>query len=189
MRGDDLADLNAFLAVAEESSFTRPAAKLGTSQSALSYAIRRLESRLDVRLLTRTTRRVAPIETGERLLRTPRPALGDIEAELLALGELRAKPSGTIRITTSRHAAEAVLWPACARLLRVYPETTEDNSLTGIVSERYDAEVRLGEQVAKDMVAVRIGPDIRLSVVGSPAYLAAKWPSRASSTPATTPSS
>ncbi|MBB5696188.1 LysR family transcriptional regulator [Muricoccus pecuniae] len=182
MRGDDLADLNVFLAVAEESSFTRAAARLGTSQSALSYTIRRLETRLGVRLLTRTTRRVAPTEAGERLLRTLRPALGDIEAELLSLGELREKPSGTIRLTTSLHAAETILWPTCARLLRGYPEVkveiTVDNSLTDIIAERYDAGVRLGEQVAKDMVAVPIGPDLRMAVVGSPAYFAANPPPR-----------
>jgi len=176
MRGDELANLNVFLAVAEENSFTRAAAKLGTSQSALSYSVRRLETRLGVRLLTRTTRRVAPTEAGERLLRTLRPALGDIETELRSLGELREKPAGTIRITSSIHAAEALLWPACAPLLRQYPELkieiTVDHALTDIVAERYDAGVRLGEQVAKDMVAVRIGPDCRMAVVGSPAYFA-----------------
>ncbi|HWX47809.1 MAG TPA: LysR family transcriptional regulator [Roseomonas sp.] len=180
MRGDELADLNVFLAVAEENSFTRAAAKLGTSQSALSYTIRRLETRLGVRLLTRTTRRVAPTEAGERLLRTLRPALGDIETELRSLGELRERPAGTIRITSSVHAAETLLWPACAPLLRQYPELkveiTVDHALTDIVAERYDAGVRLGEQVAKDMVAVRIGPDCRMAVVGSPAYLAENPP-------------
>jgi DNA-binding transcriptional LysR family regulator len=182
MRGDELADLNVFLAVAGESSFTRAAAKLGTSQSALSYAVRRLETRLGLRLLTRTTRRVAPTEAGELLLRTLRPALGEIEAELLSLGELRARPAGTVRITASQHAAQTILWPACAPLLRDYPEVrleiTVDHSLTDIVAERYDAGVRLGEQVAKDMVAVRIGPDCRMAVVGSPAYFAANPPPR-----------
>jgi len=182
MRGDELADLNVFLAVAEESSFTRAASRLGTSQSALSHTIRRLEARLGVRLLTRTTRKVAPTEAGERLLRTLRPAFGDIEAELLSLGELREKPAGTIRITSSQHAARTILWPACAPLLRRYPEIkveiTVDHSLTDIVSERYDAGVRLGEQVARDMVAVRIGPDCSMAVVGSPAYFAENSPPR-----------
>jgi DNA-binding transcriptional LysR family regulator len=176
MRREDLVDLNAFLAVAEEQSFTRAAAKLGTSQSALSYTIRRLETRLGVRLLTRTTRRVSATEAGERLLKTLGPALDQIGAELAALGELRDKPAGTIRITASEHAARSVLWPVLERLLPDYPdvhvELAIDSGLTDIVAERFDAGVRLGESVAKDMVAVRIGPDLRMAVVGAPAYFA-----------------
>lgn len=176
MRREELGDLTAFLAVAEERSFTRAAAKLGTSQSALSHTVRRLETRLGLRLLTRTTRSVAPTEAGERLIETLRPAFDEIDGKLSALSELREKPAGTIRITTSKHAAEKILWPAVARLLAAYPdvkvELAIDQSLTDIVAERYDAGVRLGEQVAKDMIAVRVGPDLRMAVVGSPAYLA-----------------
>jgi DNA-binding transcriptional LysR family regulator len=176
MRREELADLNAFAAVAEERSFTRAAAKLGTSQSALSFTVRRLEERLGVRLLTRTTRSVSPTEAGERLLRTLGPALDRIGAELEALGELRDKPAGTIRITAGEHAAETVLWPALATFLPQYRdikvEVIVDYGLTDIVAERYDAGVRLGEQVAKDMIAVRIGPDMRMAVVGAPSYFA-----------------
>jgi DNA-binding transcriptional LysR family regulator len=176
MRREELVDLNAFLAVAGEQSFTRAAAKLGTSQSALSYTIRRLETRLGVRLLTRTTRRVAPTEAGERLLRTLGPALDTIAAELSSISELREKPAGTIRITTSEHAANSAVWPVLQRLLPDYPdvhvELTIDSGLTDIVAERFDAGVRLGESIAKDMVAVRIGPDLRMAVVGAPAYFA-----------------
>ena len=176
MRRDELGDLTAFLAVAEERSFTRAAAKLGTSQSALSHTIRRLEARLGVRLLTRSTRSVAPTEAGERLFETVRPAFDEIGTQLAALSELREKPAGTIRITTSRHAAETILWPALAPLLREYPdvrvELSIDAALTDIVAERYDAGVRLGEQVAKDMIAVRIGPDMRMAIVGAPSYFA-----------------
>ena len=177
MRREELGDLAAFLAVAEERSFTRAAAKLGTSQSALSHTVRRLETGLGLRLLTRTTRRVALTEAGERLVETLRPAFDDIGAELAALSELRAKPAGTIRITASRHPAETILWPALSRLLVDYPdikvELSLDSALTDIVAERYDAGVRLGEQVAKDMIAVRIGPEVRMAVVCSPAYFAA----------------
>lgn len=180
MRREELVDLNAFLMVAEKESFTRAAAKLGTSQSALSHTLRRLETRLGVRLLTRTTRRVAPTDAGERLLRTLRPALDDIAAELSALGDLRATPAGTIRINASEHAARTVVWPALARMLPLYPdikvELHADNAIADIVADRFDAGVRLGEQVAKDMVAVRIGPDLQLVVVGSPAYLASHEP-------------
>lgn len=176
MRREDLVDLNAFLAVAEAQSFTRAAAKLATSQSALSYTIRRLETRLGVRLLTRTTRRVAATEAGERLLKTLAPALEDIAAELGALSELRDKPAGTIRISTLDHAAHTVLWPVLERLLPLYPdvhvELSVDGSFTDIVAERFDAGVRLGESIAKDMVAVRIGPDLRMAVVGAPSYFA-----------------
>jgi len=167
-------DLLAFLAVAKERSFTRAAAKLGVSQSALSHTIRGLEERLGLRLLTRTTRSVAPTEAGERLLRTVGPRFEEIDAELAALSALREKPAGTIRITTGEHAAEAILWPVLAKLLPDYPdikvEVIVDYGLTDIVAERYDAGIRLGEQVAKDMIAVRIGPDMRMAVVGAPAY-------------------
>jgi DNA-binding transcriptional LysR family regulator len=174
MPRENINDLIAFLAVARECSFTRAAAQLGVSQSALSHTIRGLEERLGIRLLTRTTRSVAPTEAGERLLRNVGPRFDEIDTELTALGELREKPAGNIRITTGEHAAEAVLWPALAKLLPRYPdikvELVVDHALTDIVAERYDAGVRLGEQVAKDMIAVRIGPDFRMVVVGAPAY-------------------
>src|SRR6202047_3410398 len=173
---ENLNDVLAFLAVARDRSFTRAAAKLGVSQSALSHTIRGLEARLDLRLLTRTTRSVAPTEAGERLLRTLGPRFDEIEAELAELSELRDKPAGTIRITSGEHAAEAILWPALAKLLPRYPdikvELNIDYGLTDIVAERYDAGGRLGEQVAKDMIAVRIGPDFRMAVVGAPSYFA-----------------
>lgn len=176
MRREELGDLAAFLAVAEEKSFTRAAAKLGTSQSALSHTIRRLEGRLGLRLLTRTTRRVAATEVGERLIETLRPALNEIDGRLAALSALREKPAGTIRITASEHVSEAILLPALVRLLPDYPdirvEIAIEYGLTDIVAERYDAGVRLGEQVAKDMIAVPIGPEQRMTVVGSPAYFA-----------------
>jgi DNA-binding transcriptional LysR family regulator len=175
-------DLLAFLAVARELSFTRAAAKLGVSQSALSHTIRGLEERLGLRLLTRTTRSVSPTEAGERLLHTVGPRFEEIEAELAALSELRQKPAGIIRITAVEHAADTVLWPGLAKLLREYPdikvEIVIDYGLTDIVAERYDAGVRLGEQVAKDMIAVRIGPDQRMAVVGAPSYLAKRLPPR-----------
>ena len=178
MRREELADLHAFAAVAGERSFTRAAAQLGTSQSALSFTIRRLEERLGVRLLTRTTRSVSATEAGERLLRTLRPALDQIGAELAALSELREKPAGNIRITAGEHSAEAVLWPTLATFVPEYPdikvEVIVDYGLTDIVAERYDAGVRLGEQVAKDMIAVRIGPDFRMVVVGAPSYFERK---------------
>ncbi|MCG5235802.1 LysR family transcriptional regulator [Xanthobacter oligotrophicus] len=177
MQREDLVDLNAFLAVAEERSFTRAAARLGTSQSALSHTIRRLEARVGVRLLTRTTRNVAPTQAGERLLGTLRPALESIGSELTALAELRSRPAGTIRITTAEHAARTLIWPALERLLPDHPdihvELSIDSSFTDIVAGRFDAGVRLGEALAKDMVAVRIGPDLRMAVVGAPAYFAA----------------
>lgn len=167
-------DLSAFIAVARERSFTRAAAKLGVSQSALSHTITALEARLGIRLLTRNTRSVSPTEAGERLLFTVGPRMDEIEAELAALGDFREKPAGTIRITAGEHAAEAILWPALEKLLPDYPdihvEIVVDYGLTDIVAERYDAGVRLGEQVAKDMIAVRIGPDMRMAVVGAPAY-------------------
>ncbi|MBZ9906093.1 LysR family transcriptional regulator [Mesorhizobium sp. BR115XR7A] len=178
MPRDNLNELTAFLAVAREKSFTRAAAKLGVSQSALSHALRTLEERLGVRLLTRTTRSVSPTEAGERLVRTVGPRLDEIESELAALSALREKPAGTIRITAGEHSADTVLWPAIARLLPQYPdirvEIVVDYGLTDIVAGRYDAGVRLGEQVARDMIAVRIGPDMRMAVVGSPAYFASR---------------
>jgi DNA-binding transcriptional LysR family regulator len=174
----DLNDIVAFLAVARERSFTRAAAKLGVSQSALSQTLRGLEARLGLRLLTRTTRSVAPTEAGERLLRAAGPRLEEIDAELAALSELRDKPSGTIRITAHDHAIQAVLWPALEKLLPDYPdikvEIVIDYGLTDIVAERYDAGVRTGEMVAKDMIAVRIGPDMRSAVVGAPSYFATR---------------
>lgn len=176
MLTDDLADLAVFAAVAEARSFTRAAAKLGRTQSALSQAVLRLEERLKLRLLTRTTRSVAPTPAGEQLLATLRPALGEIEARIEALGELRERPSGSLRLTAGRHAAETVLWPALLRLAERHPdirvEVAIDSALTDIVTERFDAGVRLGEQVARDMVAVRVGPDLRMAVVGSPGYFA-----------------
>ena len=176
MPRDSVHDLHAFLAVARERSFTRAAARLGLSPSALSHAIRGLEERLGLRLLTRTTRSVAPTEAGERLLGTLGPAFDAIDRTLAALTALRETPAGTIRITAGEHAAETLLWPVLERLLPGYPdikvEIDVDNSLTDIVAGRYDAGIRLGEQVAQDMVAVRIGPDLRMAVVGTPAYLA-----------------
>jgi DNA-binding transcriptional LysR family regulator len=170
----DLNDLAAFVEVARDRSFTRAAARLGISQSALSQTMRKLEANLGLRLLTRTTRSVAPTEAGERLLRAAAPRLADIETELAALGDLRDKPGGTIRITTHDHAARTVLWPALQRLLPAYPdihvEVAIDAGLTDIVADRFDAGIRTGELVAKDMVAVRIGPDLRSAVVAAPAY-------------------
>jgi DNA-binding transcriptional LysR family regulator len=174
MQRSNLNDLAALLAVARERSFTKAAAKLGVSQSALSHTIRELEARLGVRLLTRTTRSVSPTQAGERLLQTVGPRLDDIEAELVALSELRDKPAGTIRLTATEFAVDTLLLPKLTKLLRDYPdikvEIVVDYGLTDIVAERYDAGVRSGEQVAKDMIAVRIGPDMRMAVVGSPAY-------------------
>jgi DNA-binding transcriptional LysR family regulator len=174
MQRGHLNDLLAFLAVGRERSFTKAAAKLGVSQSALSHTIRELEARLGVRLLTRTTRSVSPTEAGERLIRSAGPRLEEIEAELAAISELRERPAGTIRITATEHAADAILWPRLAKLLRQFPdiklEIVVDYGLTDIVAQRYDAGVRSGEQVAKDMIAVRIGPDMRMAVVGAPAY-------------------
>lgn len=174
MQRSNLNDLAALVAVARERSFTKASAKLGVSQSALSHTIRELEARLGVRLLTRTTRSVSPTEAGERLLQTVGPRLEDIDAELAALSELRDKPAGTIRLTATEFAADTLLLPKLTKLLRDYPhikvEIMVDYGLTDIVAERYDAGVRSGEQVAKDMIAVRIGPDLRMAVVGSPSY-------------------
>lgn len=176
MARENLNDLSAFLTVARERSFTRAAARLGISQSALSQTVRGLEARLGIRLLTRTTRSVAPTDAGERLLRTVGPRLEEIDAELVALSELREKPVGTIRITATENAADAILWPALARLLPGYPgikvEIVIGYGLTDIVAERFDAGVRPGEIVAKDMIAVPIGPEMRMAVVGAPAYFA-----------------
>jgi DNA-binding transcriptional LysR family regulator len=167
-------NLLAFLAVARERSFTKAAAKLGVSQSALSHTVRGLEARLGLRLLARTTRSVSPTEAGERLLHTVGPRFEEIEAELEALSELREKPAGTIRINAIDYVADTILWPKLAKILGQYPdikvEITIDYGLTDIVAQRYDAGVRAGEQVAKDMIAVRIGPDIRMAVVGAPSY-------------------
>lgn len=178
MARPNINDLLAFLAVARERSFTRAAAQLGVSQSALSHTVRGLEERLGLRLLTRTTRSVAPTEAGERLLHNIGPRFEEIDAELSALTALRETPAGTVRITTGEHAAQTVLWPALAKLLPRYPdikvELVVDYGLTDIVTERYDAGVRLGEQVAKDMIAVRIGPEMRMAVVGAPTYFATR---------------
>jgi DNA-binding transcriptional LysR family regulator len=174
MQRGRLDDLQAFVAVARERSFTKAAAKLGVSQSALSHTLRELEERLGVRLLSRTTRSVAPTEAGERLLRNIGPRFEEIEAEVAAVSELREKPAGTIRITATENATETILVPKLARLLREYPdikvEMIIDYGLTDIVAQQYDAGVRSGEQVAKDMIAVRIGPDMRMAVVGAPSY-------------------
>lgn len=176
MQKRDLADLQAFLVVARERSFTKAAARLGVSQSALSHTVRELEERLGIRLLARTTRSVAPTNAGDRLLASVAPRLQEIEAELASLTALRGKPAGTVRITAGEHAAQTVLWPALAKLAPKYPdlkvEVAVDYGLTDIVSQRYDAGVRNGEQIAKDMIAVRIGPDIRMAIVGAPAYFA-----------------
>src|SRR5271166_4096294 len=175
-------DLRALVAVGHERSFTKAAAKLGVSQSALSQTIRQLETRLGVRLLTRTTRSVSLTEAGERLVRTVAPRFEDIEGELAAVSELREKPAGTIRITAGDHAIEAVLWPRLVKFLANYPdikvEIVIDYGLIDIAAERYDAGVRWGEQVAKDMIAVRIGPDVRFAVVGAKSYFAKRPPPR-----------
>lgn len=174
MQRGNFNDILAFVAVARERSFTKAAAQLGVSQSALSHTVNGLEARLGLRLLTRTTRSVSPTEAGERLLFTVAPRFEEIEAELEALSDLREKPAGTIRITAGEHAVETVLWPKLVKFLRDYPdinvEISIDQSLTDIVAQRYDAGVRSGEQVAKDMIAVRIGPDMCMAVVGAPSY-------------------
>ncbi|MBV8591937.1 MAG: LysR family transcriptional regulator [Acetobacteraceae bacterium] len=172
----DVNDLLAFLAVARERSFTRAAAQLGVSQSALSQTLRGLEARLGLRLLTRTTRSVAPTEAGERLPRAVGPAFEQIGAGLAALSELREKPAGTIRITAGDHAVASVLWPKLKKFLPDYPdikvEIAIEYGLIDIVTGHYDAGVRFGEQVAKDMISVRIGPEVRFTVVGAPSYFA-----------------
>jgi DNA-binding transcriptional LysR family regulator len=182
MARPNINDLLAFRAVARERSFTRAAARMGVSTSALSHTIRGLEERLGIRLLSRTTRSVVPTEAGDRLLGVIGPHLDDIEAELDALSELRDKPAGTIRITTGAHAAHTILEPAIVGLLATYPdikvELSVDAGFVDIVAARFDAGVRLGETVAQDMVAVRISPDMRMAAVGSPAYLAGREPPR-----------
>ena len=176
MARENYNDLMAFLAVARERSFTQAAAQLGVSQSALSHTVSALEARLGLRLLTRTTRSVSPTQAGERLISAIGPHFEGIDAGLEALSELRDKPSGTIRITTGEHAADTLLWPALERLLPDYPdikvEVILDAGLVDIAAQRYDAGIRLGESLAKDMIAVRIGPEMRLVVVGAPSYLA-----------------
>ena len=174
MRRENVNDLLAFLAVARERSFTRAAAKFGVSQSALSHTIRQLETRLGIRLLTRTTRAVSPTEAGARLLESIGPHFDEIEAQVEGLSELRERPAGTIRISASDHAINHVLWPKLRRFLPKYPdikvELILDNGLIDIVAERYDAGVRMGEQLAKDMISARISPDLRFAVVGADSY-------------------
>jgi DNA-binding transcriptional LysR family regulator len=174
MQRGSLDDRRALVAVGHERSFTKAAAKLGVSQSALSQTIRQLEGRLGVRLLTRTTRNVSLTEAGERLVRTAAPRIDEIETELTAVSELREKPAGSIRITATEHATDTILLPKLAKLLHEYPdikvEIAIDYGLTDIVAERFDAGVRSGEQVASGMIAVRIAPDMRMAVVGSPSY-------------------
>ncbi|EMG9894252.1 LysR family transcriptional regulator [Enterobacter hormaechei] len=175
MLKDNFNDLLSFMVVARERSFTRAAAQLGVSQSALSHAMRNLETRLEVRLLTRTTRSVAPTEAGEQLFMRLSPHLLEIEQELTALRDTRDRPAGNIRLTAGEHAMSAVLWPVLKPFMAQYPdinvEVTVDDGLTDIVDGRFDAGVRLGEQVAKDMIAIRIAPDMRMAVVGSADYL------------------
>jgi DNA-binding transcriptional LysR family regulator len=178
MAREPIGDLVAFVAVARERSFTRAAAQLGVSPSALSHTMRRLEAGIGVRLLTRTTRSVGITDAGERLLSTVAPHFDDIRAEIAALAELRARPAGNIRITASQHAVDTILWTAIEGLLRAYPdihvELSVDSGFTDIVTHRFDVGVRLGEAIAKDMIAVPIGPELRMAVVGSPAYFAAR---------------
>ncbi len=182
MPRENFNDLLAFLAVARERSFTKAAAKLGVSQSALSHTVRGLEERLGLRLLTRTTRSVSPTEAGERVLTNVGHRFDEIESELQALSELRDKPAGTIRITATDYSADTILCPRLAKFMPRYPdikvEVTVDYGLTDIVSQRYDAGVRNGEQVSKGMIAVRIGPDMRMAVVGTPSYFAKRPPPR-----------
>ncbi|MET0610192.1 MAG: LysR family transcriptional regulator [Pseudomonas caspiana] len=174
MQQENFNDLFAFAAVATDRSFTKAAAKLGVSPSALSHTIRNLEARLELRLLTRTTRSVSPTEAGERLLRTVKPRFDEITSELAVLSDQRETPAGTIRITAGEHAAISIIAPALQKLLPQYPdinvEVSVDSGLTNIVAERFDIGVRLGERVAKDMIAVRISPDLRWVIVGSPDY-------------------
>lgn len=176
MAREDYSDLLGFLAVARAGSFTRAAAQLGMSQSALSQSVRVLEERLGLRLLTRTTRSVAPTEAGARLMASVAPRFEEIEAALAGLSELRDKPAGTVRITTTDHAADTILLPKLMPLLRDYPdlnlEIDTNYGMVDIVEHRFDAGVRLGEQVARDMIAMRVGPDTRMVVIGAPAYLA-----------------
>ena len=174
MLKENINDLLSFLVVAQESSFTKAAAKLGVSQSALSHSIRGLEERLNLRLLNRTTRSVSLTEAGDRLRQTLSPRIEEIEEELDALNEEQNGPSGSIRISAPEYAAQNILWPVLEKFLIQYPdirvEVNIENSFTDIVAERYDAGIRLGEQVAKDMIAVRISPDLKMAVVGAPSY-------------------
>jgi DNA-binding transcriptional LysR family regulator len=174
MLRETVSDLVAFIAVAREGSFTKAAVQLGVSQPALSHTLRSLEARLGVRLLNRTTRSVATTQAGERLLGSIEPQFAQIEGTLTALTELRDKPSGIVRITATQHAAETVLWPCLSAVMRRYPDITvelvTDEGLTNIVSERFDAGVRVGEFVEKDMIAVRIGPEMRQAIVATPDY-------------------
>src|SRR5690349_20361859 len=176
MKRDDLYDLAAFAVVAEQGSFTRAAAELGMSQSALSHAMKALEERLGVRLLSRTTRSVATTEAGETLLRHLRPALAEIASGVEAASALRGKPSGTLRITATKHAASSVVMPVLPRFLASHPairlEMLVDDTLTDIVANRIDAGIRFGDILEKDMIAIRLGPDIRMAVVGAPSYFA-----------------
>jgi len=173
----DFNHLQAFIVVARERSFTRAAAQLGVSQPALSHTIKGLESRLGIRLLTRNTRGVSPTEAGERLLANLGPYYEGIEAELAAVTSLRERPAGTIRITASDYGARSFLWPSLSRLMLDYPdiniEIDINNRMVDIVAERFDAGIRFGDQVAKDMIAVRITPDLRMAVVATPDYFAA----------------
>lgn len=176
MDRENVADLISFIAIAQERSFTRAAARLGVSQSALSHALRRLEERLGVRLLTRSTRSVSPTDAGQRLLETVEPRFAEVDTALDQVSEFRDKPAGTIRISAGEHAVRAVLWPRLQEFTREYPdiklEIIAENGFVDIVAQRYDAGVRLGEQLAKDMIAVRIGPDWRMAIVGAPSYFA-----------------
>lgn len=176
MAGPDLNQLIWFQVVAEERSFTKASARIGVAQSTLSHAIRRLEAGLGLRLLTRTTRSVAPTAAGERLLQTVTPRLAEIQEEIATLTTVRDKPAGTIRLTLSDHALDSVVWPKLKPVLAAYPdikvELILDSTFRNIVEERFDAGVRLGESVEKDMIAVRIGPDWRLVAIASPTYLA-----------------
>jgi DNA-binding transcriptional LysR family regulator len=178
MARENLNDLVAFVTIARERSFTRAATRLGVSQSALSHTIRALEERMGIRLLSRTTRSVVPTDAGDRLLETVGSHLDEIEAGLAALAELRAKPAGHFRITSTEHAAETILWPAMQQIAKTYPDITleivVDAGLSDIVAERYDAGVRIGEAIAKDMIAVRIGPNLEMAVVATPGYLEAR---------------
>ena len=176
MPRENFNELQAFLMVARSRSFTKAAAQLGVSPSALSHSMRGLEERLGIRLLTRTTRSVSPTEAGERLLRTVGPRFEEVETELAALNALRQNPAGTIRITAGDHPAVTLIWPKLSKALAKYPDVKVEINMEGglidIAAQRFDAGVRLGEQVAKDMVSVRIGPDVRFAVVGTKAYFA-----------------
>jgi len=178
MPGKNLNDLAIFMVVAKEQNFTRAAKRLGVSQSALSQTVRGLEEQLGLRLLNRTTRRVVPTEAGERLISSVGPQIEDIQRQLIVLSELRDKPAGTIRLTATEYAAESVLWPAVEQLVKSYPdikvEILTDYGLTDIVKERFDAGVRPGETIAKDMIAIRIAPDMRMAVAGSPEYFSTR---------------